>query len=87
MPAVEIGLPRRQRFDRGRNRWVFAGPIEAGAGQQPDRAAVLEWILHSPLPARDGQTTFELACEGQGERVVALLDTLLRQGDPVLPRG
>lgn len=53
---------------------------------EPDRAAVLEWILHSPLPALDGQTTFELACEGQGERVVALLDTLLRQGDPVLPR-
>ncbi|NYF34494.1 hypothetical protein [Stenotrophomonas sp. JAI102] len=54
---------------------------------EPDRAAVLEWILHSPLPTLDGQTTFELACEGQGERVVALLDTLLRQGDPVLPRG
>ncbi|NWF33189.1 hypothetical protein HH110_09040 [Stenotrophomonas sp. SAM-B] len=54
---------------------------------EPDRAAVLEWILHSPLPALDGQTTFELACEGQGERVVALLDTLLQQGDPVLPRG
>jgi hypothetical protein len=54
---------------------------------EPDRAAVLEWILHSPLPALDGQTTFELACEGKGERVVALLDTLLRQGDPVLPRG
>ncbi|KAB7629528.1 hypothetical protein [Stenotrophomonas rhizophila] len=54
---------------------------------EPDRAAVIEWILHSPLPALDGQTTFELACEGQGERVVALLDTLLRQGDPVLPRG
>ncbi len=54
---------------------------------EPDRAAVLEWILHSPLPALDGQTTLELACEGQGERVVALLDTLLRQGDPILPRG
>lgn len=54
---------------------------------EPDRAAVIEWILHSPLPALDGQTTFELACEGQGERVVALLDTLLRQGAPVLPRG
>ncbi|MET4679060.1 hypothetical protein [Stenotrophomonas rhizophila] len=54
---------------------------------EPDRAAVLEWILHSPLSALDGQTTFELACEGQGERVVALLDTLLKQGDPVLPRG
>jgi len=54
---------------------------------EPDRAAVLEWILHSTLPALDGQTTFELACQGQGERVVALLDTLLRQGGPALPRG
>jgi hypothetical protein len=54
---------------------------------EPDRAAVLEWILHSPLPALDGQTTFELACQGQGERVVALLDILLRQGGPALPRG
>lgn len=54
---------------------------------EPDRAAVLEWILHSPLPALDGQTTFALACQGQGERVVALLDTLLRQGGPALPRG
>ncbi|AOX61348.1 hypothetical protein BIZ42_03565 [Stenotrophomonas sp. LM091] len=54
---------------------------------EPDRAAVLEWILHSPLPALDGQTTFELACQGQGERVVTLLDTLLRQGGPALPRG
>jgi len=53
---------------------------------EPDRAAVLEWILHSPLPALDGQTTFELVCHGQGERVVALLGSLLRQGDTALPR-
>ena len=38
--AVEIGLPRRQRFDRRRDRRVFMRPVEAGAGQQPDRAAV-----------------------------------------------
>ena len=37
--AVEIGLPRRQRFDRGRDRRVFTRPVEAGAGQQPDRTA------------------------------------------------
>ena len=30
--AVEIGLPRRQRFDRGRDRRVFTRPVEAGAG-------------------------------------------------------
>jgi hypothetical protein len=38
--AVEIGLPRRERRDRRGDRRVFMGPVEAGAGQQPDRAAV-----------------------------------------------
>jgi len=38
--AVEIGLPRRERRDGGRDRWVFGSPVEPGAGQQPDRAAV-----------------------------------------------
>jgi len=45
----------------------------------PDRSRVLHWIVHTPLPALGGQTTFELACNGQGERVLALLDTLLAQ--------
>ncbi|MFI8717063.1 hypothetical protein ACIGHF_04130 [Stenotrophomonas sp. NPDC077464] len=50
----------------------------------PDRSRVLHWIVHTPLPALGGQTTFELACNGQGERVLALLDTLLAQpGAPV----
>ena len=38
--AVEIGLPRRERCDGRRDRRVFMGPVEAGAGQQPDRAPV-----------------------------------------------
>jgi hypothetical protein len=46
--AVEIGLLRRQRFDRGRDRRVFTGPVEPGAGQQPDRATV-EPGMH-PVP-------------------------------------
>lgn len=46
---------------------------------EPDRGAVLEWILHTPLPSLGGQTTFELACDGQGERVIALLNALLLQ--------
>ncbi len=46
---------------------------------EPDRSAVLEWILHTPLPALGGQTTFELACNGEGERVIALLNDVLRQ--------
>jgi hypothetical protein len=48
---------------------------------EPDRSAVIEWILYSPLPALDGQTTFELACNGEGERVLALLDACLAAGD------
>lgn len=57
---------------------------------EPDRSAVLEWILHAPLPSLGGQTPFELACEGQGERVIALLNALLMQpgtAAPQLPRA
>jgi len=57
---------------------------------EPDRSAVLEWILHTPLPSLGGQTTFELACDGQGERVIALLNALLLQpgaGAPRLPQA
>lgn len=53
---------------------------------EPDRSAVLEWILHTPLPSLGGQTTFELACDGQGERVIALLNALLLQPDAAAPR-
>ncbi len=53
---------------------------------EPDRSAVLEWILHTPLPSLGGQTTFKLACDGQGERVIALLNALLLQPDAAAPR-
>ncbi len=53
---------------------------------EPDRSAVLEWILHTPLPSLGGQTTFELACNGQGERVIALLNALLLQPGAAAPR-
>jgi hypothetical protein len=53
---------------------------------EPDRSAVLEWILHTPLPSLGGQTTFELACDGQGERVIALLNALLLQAGAAAPR-
>jgi|APAra7269096936_1048531.scaffolds.fasta_scaffold02507_7 hypothetical protein len=57
---------------------------------EPDRSRVLHWILHTPLPALGSQTTFELACNGQGERVIALLHGLLAQAGsrpPQLPQG
>jgi len=46
---------------------------------EPDRSRVLHWIVHTPLGALGGQTTFELACNGQGERVLELLRGLLAQ--------
>lgn len=46
---------------------------------EPDRSRVLHWIVHTPLSALGGQTTFELACNGQGERVLELLHGLLAQ--------
>ncbi|MGH8039963.1 MAG: hypothetical protein ACREPD_19710 [Stenotrophomonas sp.] len=57
---------------------------------EPDRSRVLQWILHTPLPALGSQTTFELACNGQGERVIALLrDVLAHPGasPPQLPQA
>ncbi|MCC7632920.1 hypothetical protein [Stenotrophomonas rhizophila] len=53
---------------------------------EPDRHVVLQWILHTPLPALGGQTTFELACEGQGERVITLLNHVLLQPGNTPPR-
>jgi hypothetical protein len=50
---------------------------------EPDRSRVLHWIVHTPLAAFGGHTTFELACDGQGERVVDLLRSLLEQSGPV----
>jgi hypothetical protein len=57
--AVEIGLPSRQRAECRRDRRIFAGPVEAGAGQQTDIAAVepgvhaiaVEFELVGPLVA------------------------------------
>lgn len=57
---------------------------------EPDRNRVLQWILHTPLATLGGQTTFELACNGQGERVVALLRHVLAHpgtSPPQLPQA
>lgn len=51
---------------------------------EPDRNRVLHWILHTPLAALGNQTPFELACDGQGEQVIALLRGVLAQ-DPSAP--
>ncbi|MCS4234389.1 hypothetical protein ACTUVK_002001 [Stenotrophomonas rhizophila] len=53
---------------------------------EPNRTAVLDWILHTPLPSLGMQTTFELACNGEGERVIALLNDLLLQPGDTVPR-
>jgi len=53
---------------------------------EPDRTQVLQWILHAPLAALGGHTTFELACNGQGERVIELLHGVLAQAGTTPPQ-
>jgi hypothetical protein len=57
--AVEIGLPGRYRAQRRDDRRIFSGPVEPGASQQPDIAAIepgvhavsVEFELVAPLVA------------------------------------
>ena len=75
---VEIGLSRRQRRDRRRDRRIFMRPVEPGAGQQPDRAPVqpgmdavpIELELVQPFPAfrRLINQLSELRFDPTGER-------------------
>jgi len=53
---------------------------------EPDRNQVLQWILHAPLAALGGHTTFELACNGQGERVIELLHGVLARAGTTPPQ-
>jgi len=57
--SVDIGLPRREGVGCCRDRRIFAGPVEPGAGQQADIAAIepgmraipVEFELMGPLAA------------------------------------
>lgn len=44
---------------------------------EPDRRAVWEWLLRTPIGEFDGRTAIELAHAGEGQRVVELLEAVL----------
>lgn len=44
---------------------------------EPDRRAVWEWLLRTPIGEFNGRTAIELAHEGEGQRVVDLLQAVL----------
>ncbi|URX61583.1 hypothetical protein KR767_16165 [Luteibacter anthropi] len=46
-------------------------------GIEPNRQAVWEWIHNTPIEEFDGRTALELVFDGQGERVVSLLEDIL----------
>ncbi len=57
-------------------------------GIEPDRQAVWEWLFDTPIRQLDGCTAVELAFAGEGERVIAMLESILdeRRRQAVLPR-
>lgn len=44
---------------------------------EPNRAAIWDWLLHTPIESLGGRTATELAFAGDGERVVAMLKAAL----------
>jgi hypothetical protein len=53
---------------------------------EPNRAAIWDWLWHTPIEALDGRTAIELAFAGQGDRVVAMLEAALHdQAEPSRP--
>jgi hypothetical protein len=49
---------------------------------EPDRKLVWEWLLHTHIETLGGHTAMELVFADQGEQVVALLETALRDEEP-----
>lgn len=51
-------------------------------GIEPSRQAVWDWINNTPIEELEGRTALDLVFDGQGERVVALLQSIIekRQG-------
>ncbi len=44
---------------------------------EPDRQAVWDWLFHTKIDSLGKRTAIELAFSGQGEKVVAMLETAL----------
>jgi len=44
---------------------------------EPNRAAIWDWLWHTPIETLGGRTAIELAFAGDGERVIAMLKAAL----------
>jgi hypothetical protein len=45
-------------------------------GIEPDRQAVWDWLLLTPIKERGDRTAVEIALAGEGEHVVSLLESV-----------
>ena len=45
---------------------------------EPDRAAIWDWLWHTPIEALGGRTAIELAFAGSSEQVIAMLESALQ---------
>lgn len=52
---------------------------------EPDRQAVWEWLFTTPIEQLDGHTAIELAFAGEGEQVVAMLESILAEQSQASP--
>lgn len=48
---------------------------------EPDRKLIWDWLLHTPIGMLGGHTAVELVFTDQAERVIAVLETALRNGE------
>jgi len=49
---------------------------------EPDRKVIWDWLFHTHIEALDGHTALELVFADQGEQVISLLETALRDEEP-----
>jgi hypothetical protein len=49
---------------------------------EPDRKLVWDWLFHTQIETLGGHTAMELIFADQGEQVIALLETALRDEQP-----
>lgn len=50
---------------------------------EPNRAAIWDWLWHTPIETLDGRTAIELIFAGHGDRVLAMLEAAVRdQAEP-----
>jgi hypothetical protein len=45
-------------------------------GIEPDRQAVWDWLLLTPIEELGGRTAVEIALAGEGENVISLLESV-----------